>query len=132
LVAHTGLFVRGGGGIFKYCSPRYLGRNKKKEKRRLIQSLVLGTLLGISYSVFMKKWTLASSVAEKSTSLGKHICLAFFRIASIAGLFFGVSKIPSLDVFVVLFSFIAVITLFLFNLARNVYLPMIKAGRLHS
>jgi len=63
-----------------------------------------------------------------AASLKMHVLQAFLRISLIATLFFVVSKIPFLDVFVVLFSFITVITLFLFNLARKAYLPMLKAG----
>jgi len=98
----------------------------------LIQSLILGTLLGISYSVCVKKWTLRPSAGKESVSRGRSILYVFFRLTSVAILFFVVSEVSFLDVSMVLLSFITVITLFLFNLARKAYLPTIKTGSVQS
>ncbi len=98
----------------------------------MIQSLIFGTLLGISYSVCVKKWTLKSASGQKSVSRGGSILHVFLRLTSIAVLFYVVSKISFLDVSMVLLSFITVITLFLFNLARKAYQPTVKAGGMQS
>ncbi len=95
-------------------------------------SVVVGSLLAALYALSVHRWVFRSSQKVSKVSQVRFIASALFRLVLIVSVFFFLLSVKALDISVVLLSFIGVITLYLFFLARKVTLSTVKTGGIQS
>ncbi len=98
----------------------------------MIESVLVGGFLAAIYGFCVQRWAIHSSKRTSVASQGRMLVIAFLRLLSISVLFFLLSKVPALDIAIVMLAFIIGVSFSLFFLARKAVPPRVKTGSLHS
>ncbi|MFQ5949399.1 MAG: hypothetical protein ACE5J1_01780 [Nitrospiria bacterium] len=88
----------------------------------MILSLLVGGSLGVAYSYSLKRTLSQGSQRSFSSGLRSALRSFIFRLSSIALILYGLAHISSLNLSLVILSFITVISAFLLQVAVKAYL----------